>query len=239
MQIDIKKYSQMQLANISKIYSPLSFLREQRASDNPDRMRTVILCPETYMPGKMEVNLIEANGLTRGYAVIPESGLNIVYLTSILNTAVSWAFMTEGNLEKRSSITIKKLGNVLIRILPAREQQAVAYLHYLIMDINNQKKAGDNNPYLNYWFSVYEQLRNAIALELVMPKVFEDYEIELLESWCSLIGKCSTEYPDFIFKNWQVYLGNELLLPQNVVTGNMNKLRVVMNSVVEQVKSKI
>lgn len=239
MQIDIEKYSQVLLSDVGKIYSPIGFLREQREKGDLNAIRTFLFCPDTYIPGQMEVSLVEANGIMKGYAVIPNSSLNIVYLASILNTAVSWAVMTDGKLEKRTSITMKRLGNVLVRILPPREQQAVAYLHYLFIDIGKQKKEGNKDPYLNYWASVYEQLRDAIALELVLPKVFQEYEIKMLESWCSLIGQCLIKYPEFEWIRWQDYLGKELLAPQNIVTGNMNKLRVVMNNVVEQVKEKL
>ena len=239
MQIDIEKYAQVLLSDIGKIYTPTGFLRFQSEGGDLEKMQTFLLCPDTYVPGQMEVDLVEANGFHNGFAVMPQVGINFIYMASILNTAISWAVMTDGKLEKRSPITMKRLGNVPIRLLPAREQQAVAYLHYLILDIGKQKKEENNNPYLGYWASVYDQLREAIALELVLPKVFKEYEIEMLDSWCTLIGKCAAEYSEFELTQWQDYLGKELLAPQNMVTGNMNKLRVVMKTVLEQAKEKL
>lgn len=238
MQIDIEQYAQVLLSDVGKVYSPTGFLRLQSDGGDIEKIQTLLLCPDIYIPGQMAVDIVEANGFQKGFAVIPQIGMNIVYLASILNTAVSWAVMTDGKLERRTTITMKRLGNVLIRVLPAREQQAVAYLHSLLLDIGKQKKEGNDNSNLDYWSSVYDQLREAIALELVLPKIFKEYEIEMLGSWCSLIEKCATEYPEFEWTQWQDYLGNELLAPQNVVTGNMNKLRVVMKNVVEQVKEK-
>ena len=238
MNIDIERYIQVTLKDISKIYSSTGFLRMLREKGFPSTLHTLIHCPEAYVPGKMEVDLVETDGFLKGFVVIPKDGLNIVYLTGILNTAVSWAIMTDGKLEERTSITMKRLGNVLIRILPAQEQRAIAYLYYLLVDIAKLKKEGSSNIHLDYWKSVYGDLLNGIALELTIPKVFKDYEIELLSSWCSLIGKCAAEYPEFRTENWQDYLGKELLAPQNLVTGNINKLRVVMYKVTKQASDK-
>ena len=225
--------------DVGMVYSPIRFLREQREHGSSNKKQALIFCPNMYVPGKMNVKLMEDNYIMNGFAVIPQENLNIVYLASILNTAVSWAVMTNGKLEKRGPITMKRLETVFVRMLPELEQQVVAYLYYLLMDIRKQETNGDNRQYLDYWKSVYEQLLNAIALELVLPEVFKVYEIEMLESWCSLIGKCLKEYPNYKWIQWQEYLGKELLTPQNVVIGNLNKLRVVMNDVVEQVKVKI
>lgn len=239
MLLDIEKYPQKLLADVSEIYTSAGFLRYQREGGTLDQMRTLLLCPDTYVPEKMEVDLVEANGIMKGYAILPRIGVNIVYLASILNSAVSWAVMTSGKLEKRTPITLKRLSTVLIRVLPSHEQQAVAYLHFLIMDIRKQKREGSTNPYLNYWESVYTELQNAIGLELALPQVFKEYEIEMLTSWAALIGKCSIEHPDFELTSWQDVIGNELLSPQNIVTGNLNKLRVVMREVVNKVQEPV
>lgn len=232
--LDIEQYPQCRLADVSKVFTSAGFLRVHRFGADHEQTVTFILCPGSYVPGQMEVSIVESNGFMRGYAVLPEKGLNIVYLTSILNTAVSWAIMTDGQLEKRAPITLKRLGNVLVRLLPAREQTAVAYLQYLLMEVRRQKDAGSDNPYLNFWEAKYEETRNAIALELVMPQVFKEYEIFLLESWLRQIGKCSAEHPDIGWDKMHEWLGKELLSPQNEVTGNLNKLRVVMREVVEK-----
>lgn len=232
--LDIEQYPQCRLADVSNLYTSAGFLRVHSSDGDRGQTSTFILCPGSYVPGQMEVSIVEANGFVNGYAVMPEKGLNIVYLTSILNTAVSWAIMTDGQLEKRTPITLKRLGNVLVRLLPAREQTAVAYLQYLLMEIRRQKDVGSDNPYLNFWEAKYEETRNAIALELVMPQVFKEYEISLLEPWLRQIGKCSAEHPDIGWDEMHEWLGKELLSPQNEVTGNLNKLRVVMREVVEK-----
>lgn len=239
MLIDIEKYSQVRLADVCKIFTSTSFLRVQNSETNSKKPQTFILCPNIYTPDKMKVGLIEANGFTKGFAVIPESCVNIVYLTSILNSAVSWATMTDGKLYERTSITLKRLSNVLVRLLPEKEQRAVAYLYYLLMDISEQKKEGSTNPYLDFWTSIYKEVQNAIALELMMPRAFKEYEIEMLTSWLALIGKCSYENQCIDMRHLQEILGKELLAPQNIVTGNMNKLRVVMKTIKEQATRKI
>jgi len=239
MQIDIEKYPQKLLVDVSHIYTSAGFLRVQYQEGTPDKMRTFLLCPDTYHPETMAVEAVEANGFPRGFAVMPTAEINIIYLASILNTAVSWIVMTGGKLNKRASITAKRLAKVLIRVLPSNEQKAVAYLHYLQMNIRKQKRESSFNPYLNYWESVYSELQNAVALELALPKVFKEYEIEVLASWCALIGKCSAEHPDMDLIALQEVLGKELLAPQNNVTGNLNKLRVVMREVNQQVEETV
>lgn len=234
MDVDIDKYPLRTLADVSKIYTSASFLRVFREGMDRNVMHTFILCPDIFDPEKMTADLVEANGFEKGYAVFPESGVNIVYLTSILNSAVSWAVMTDGKLEERTKILLKNMKNVLVRVLPAREQQSVAYLQYLLIEMKRQKKEGNNNPYLDYWASKYHEAMNAIALELVMPQVYGEYEIDVLGSWLRLIGKCSAENPDTDWMHLHKIIGKELLAPQNEVTGNLNKLRVVMRDVIER-----
>lgn len=236
MIIDIEQYSLETLAHVSKVYSSAGFYRVFGVDADHEDMHTFIRCPDTYVPDKMEVDLVEANAFAKSYAIFPNNNLNIVYLASILNAAVSWAVMTDGKLEKRTPITMTRLGNVLIRLIPEAEQKAVAYLHYLLQTLREQKKSGSTDSYLDYWMSVYVELQNSIALELVMPQVFKEYEIEMLNPWCALIGKCAIENPDISLQNLHVALGKELLTPQNIVIGNMKKLRVVMRTVINQVK---
>lgn len=236
---DIEQYSLETLAHVSKIYSAAGFYRMFGEGADHDDMHTFVRCPDTYVPGQMEVDLVEANAFAKSYAIFPNEGVNIVYLASILNAAVSWAVMTDGKLEKRTPITITRLGNVLIRLIPEAEQNAVAYLHYLLQTLREQKKLGSTDSYLDYWMSVYVEIQNAIAFELVMPQVFKEYEIEMLSPWCALIGKCTIENPDISLQDLHIALGKELLTPQNIVIGNMKKLRVVMRDVVNQVKEKV
>lgn len=235
MVTDIEQYTLETLAHVSKIYSAAGFYRMFGEGADYNDMHTFIRCPDTYVPGKMEVDLVEANAFVRSYAIFPNDDVNIVYLTCILNAAVSWVVMTDGKLEKRGSITMKRLGNVLVRVLPQAEQKAVAYLHYLLMTLRKENKEGSKDSYLDYWMSVYEEIQNSIALELVMTQVFREYEIEMLNPWCALIGKCAKETPGITLQNLHRALGEELLAPQNIVIGNMKKLRVVMRTVINQV----
>lgn len=238
MMIDIAKYPQYRLADVSKVFTSAGFLRVWRSDANHEKDATFILCPGTYVPGQMEVSVVEANGFVNGYAVMPEAGVNIIYIASILNTAVSWAVMTDGQLEKRTPIALKRLSNVLVRVLPAREQTGVAYLHYLQMELRRQRSEGSDNPYLDYWLAKYADVRNAIALELTLPQVFKEYEIAVLEPWLAQIGKCSAEHPGLGWDAIHEWLGKEILSPQNEVTGNLNKLRVVMRDVIAKASQK-
>ena len=238
--IDIEKYLLVKLPDVSVILSSAGFLRAYRTEDGQGQMVIFIYAPDSYDPEKMEFILEEADGFEKGFAIIPDrKKVSIVYLTSILNAYVSWAFITNGKVDNKTTLTIKKLSNIDVRILPDHMQKAVAYLHYLIMDIQSQKEGGSENPYLDYWNSVYKEVVNAIALELVMPQMFREYEIDMLGSWCGLIGKCSKENPGVSLAQLEGALGKELLTPQNAVVGNMKKLRVVMRTIVEHISDKV
>jgi len=232
--VEIKKYPLKALSEVSKILTLTGYLRQYGEGMERDTIHTFILCPDIYTPEKMTVDLVEANCFEKGYAVMPESQVNIVYLTSILNSAVSWAVMTDGKLEERAKILLKNLKNVLVRVLPAHEQQSVAYLQYLIFEMKRQKNEGGNKPYIDYWSSKYHEAMNAIALELVMPQVYGEYEIDVLGSWLRLIRKCSAENLGTDWNHLHEIIGNEMLAPQNEVTGNLNKLRVVIHDIIER-----
>lgn len=234
--IDIEQYPLVKLPDVSTILSSKGFLRAYRTDEEHGQMVVFIYAPDSYDTEKMEFILEEADGIVNGFAIIPEKQkVNIVYLVSILNAYVSWAFITDGKVESKTSVTIKKLSNIAVRVVPDHLQKAVAYLHYLIMDLRKQKDEGSNNPFLDYWMSVYKETLNAIALELVMPQMYKEYEIDMLGSWCGLIGKCSKENPDISLEQLEDVLGKELLTPQNAVVGNMKKLRVVMRTIAEHV----
>lgn len=238
--IDIEQYSLVKLPEVSKILSSAGFIRVYRKGADHSQMAVFIKAPETYEPEKMEFTIVEADGFAKGFSILPDmQKVNIVYLTSILNSYVSWAFITDGNVEKKTTVTIKKLSSIAVRLLPDHLQKAVAYLHYLIEDTKKQKSAGSDNPYLDYWMSVYKEVLNAVALELVMPQMYMEYEIDMLGSWCGLIGKCSKENPEISLEELKDTLGKELLAPQNVVVGNMKKLRVVMRTIAENVTTKL
>lgn len=238
--IDIEKYTLAKLPDVSKILSSVGFIRVYRNGADHSQKAVFIHAPENYEPEKMVFMIKEADGFVKGFSILPDTQrVNIVYLASILNTYVSWAFITDGKVEKKTTVTIKKLSNVAVRVLPDHLQKAVAYLHFLLMDIKEQKEDGSSNPYLDYWMSVYKEVQNAIALELVLPQMFKDFEIDMLGSWCGLIGKCSKDNPGISLEQLKDALGNELLAPQNVVVGNMKKLRVVMRKIEEQVTDKV
>lgn len=230
---NIERYKQVRLADVSKIFTSTSYLKVFRVSGY-NELRTFIYCPDQYVPGKMEVDIVKADGFVNGFAIIPDNGVNIVYLTSLLNTYVSWAIMTDNKLEKRTSITLKRLGAIPIRVIPVLGQNAIAYLHNLLLYISAQKKQQNADNYLDYWASVYSELQNAITLELMLPNVFKEYEIELYTSWCKLIEKFYAQNTESDLEHLQKFLSEELLTPQNIVTGNMKKLRVVMKSVIDQ-----
>lgn len=234
--IDIEQYSLVKLSDVSSILSSAGFIRVFRKGADHSQKILFIHCPELYDPEKMEFVMKEADGFVKGYAILPKTqDINIVYLTSILNSFVSWAFLADGDMEKRTSITLKKLRNISVRLLPDEIQRAVGYLYYILKDIRKQKEAGDTNPYLDYWISVYLEAQNAIALELVMPQFFKEYEITMLETWCALIGKCSSENPGIDLERMKEVLGQELLAPQNQMTGNIKKLRVVMHAITQKI----
>ena len=238
--INIDQYPLVKLPDVSTILSSAGFLREYRTDEEHSQMVVFIYAPDSYDPDKMEFILEEADGFVKGFAIIPvDKKVNIVYLVSILNAYVSWAFITDGKVDNKTTVTIKKLSNISVRVLPDYLQKAVAYLHYLIMDVKSQKDRGSDNPYLDYWTSVYKEVLNAISLELVMPQMFREYEIDMLGSWCGLIGKCSKEKPGVTLDQLEKEIVKELLTPQNAVVGNMKKLRVVMRKIAVHVTDKI
>lgn len=234
--IDIEQYPLVKLTDVSKILSSVGFIRVYRKSADHSEKVVFIHCPEVYDPAKMEFVIEEVDGFVKGFAILPNSmKVNNEYLTSILNSYVSWAFITDGRIEDKTTVTIRKLSNIAVRVLPEHLQKAVAYLHYLIIDTKSQKESGSNNPYLDYWISVYKEVLNAIALELIMPQMYKDYEIDMLGSWCRLIGKCFKDDQGVTLDQLEEELGKELLTPQNAVVGNTKKLRVVMRKIAEHV----
>ena len=238
--IDIEKYSLVKLPEVSKILSSAGFIRKYGQGANHSQKAIFIYAPEVYDPTKIEFMIQNNDVLLKGFAIFPDiKRVNIFYLTCILNAYVSWSFITEGNMEKKATITIKKLSNIVVRVLPDYLQNAVAYLYYLMLDLKIKKEERSDNPYLDYWMSVYREIQNAIALGLVMPQMYREYEIDMLGSWYDLIGRCTIEHPDISFDQLKEELEKELLTPQNEVVGNMNKLRVVMRTIIEQVTDKV
>lgn len=236
MTFDIDKYPLEKLDKVSKILTSVGFLREIKA-ETETKEKTFILSPSAYMPGNTEFSMVYANGFQKGYAVFPKECVNIVYLTSVLNTTVSWAWITNGNLNQKTTITKKNLSQITIRILPAKIQKAIAYLYYLQRCVEGQK-LDENNQYKKFWMSLYDEILNSISLELMVPEIFKEYQIEILSAWLSLIGKCSVENRSVELINLQNFINKELIVPQNIIMGNLSKLRVVMQNIVEKLNEK-
>lgn len=238
--IDIEQYPLVKLPDVSKILSSIVFFREYRNSAAHGKKLDYIHSPEIYDPMKMEFKIDDTETLLKGFAILPDTQkVDIFYLTSILNAYISWAFITDGKVDKKTSVTIKKLSNVSVRLLSAQLQEVVDYLYYLLIDVKNQKKDKSDNLYRDYWISVYKEALNAIAFELIMPQIFREYDIYMLDSWSNLLRKCFEENPEINLEQLKDFLGKELLTPQNLVVGNMKKLRVVMQTITEQVPNHV
>lgn len=235
MEKHIEQYSLKRLAEVSSIYSPTGFTRLLREDIGN---KTIICCPDTYIPGKMSVEPADVNNIIKKYAIVSTDVIEEYYLLGILNTAVSWIIMTGGKLETRSSITISRLGNVKVRILPQTEQISIAYLFLLIRSLKKQTKQERQDTYLDFWISTYDELLNSISLELLLPQVFKQHEIELLTPWVILFSQYLTEYKNSSLAEMHLFLKKKLIEPQNSVINNMKKLRVVMRSVTEQINKK-
>lgn len=235
MEKHIEQYSLKRLAEVSSIYSPTGFTRLLREDiDN----KTIICCPDTYIPGKMSVEPADVNDVIKKYAIVSTDVIEKYYLLGILNTAVSWIIMTGGKLETRSSITLSRLGNVKVRILPQTEQISVAYLFLLIRSLKKQTKQKGQDSYLEFWISTYDELLNSIALELISPQIFRQHEIDLLNPWNTLLSECIKEYSNLSLAEMHLIIKKELIEPQNSVIGNMKKLRVIMRTITEQMNKK-
>ena len=240
MTIDIEKYSLAKLLDVSLILSPTGYVRFFTEDVMYGRKKTFINCPDSYSPSKMEFSVVEADGFEKGFAIVPNSDkMNIMYLACVLNSYISWALMTEGKVEEKTSVTLKKLSNISVRILPSIIQKQVACLYLLILDIRQQKAGGIDYPILDYWQNVYKEALNAISFELVIPQLFKEYEISILESWCSIIDQCSNGKTEINLEELKTILGEELLKPQNQLIGNMRKLRIVLNTLTERAKEEV
>ncbi len=237
MMINIDNYLKFRLSEVSMVLTSTSYNRSKKGYSKLVNSTSVIFCPKLYVPGQMEVRVVDDNDvLLNGYVVKPDNLVYIDYLNVILNTAVSWAVMTEGQLEKKTNITLKRLNNVLVRIIPYYEQKEVANLYYILMEIKKQKLSGSNNSNLDFWYNKFFEVQNAIALELLIPQVFKEFEITLLDPWLRLIKKSTNEHSDLGWNKLYELIGKELLSPQNEVAGNLNKLRVVMQYVIDKAK---
>lgn len=240
MLIDLEKYSLKQLGNVADVMSSSTFKRRLEKGDFFYPKMTFIQVPKSYVPKKMEVEVMENPPQKDGYVVISKTDIeDNVYLTCILNSHVAWQYLTNGNLDKKSSIYKKKLETIPVRLLSKELQAAVVYLYYLIGSIMILKDKGDKDAKLEFKEELYRELLDGLVLELTMPKLFKDLKIDLFDSWSIMIGKCLNDHPGTSFDSMQEIIGNEMMNPHNFVTNNMKKLRVVAQLISDQIAKNV
>ena len=240
MDFNIENYSLKQLGNVAEVMSATTFRSRMEKGLYLKPGTTYIKVPKYYIPNKMQVEIDEKPPIQDGFVVIAKDDIeDNIFLSCILNSHVAWQYLTNGNLDSRATILKKNLDTIPVRLLSKEMQSGVVYLYYLIGNIINLKSEGKNDSLLDYRESLYRELLDGVVLELTIPKLFKEFEIDLFFSWCSLMGKCYEEHPDVTIENMQDIIGNKMVNPDNPVTHNMKKLRIVVQKISEQLAGKI
>lgn len=240
MGLDLGKYALKELGNVAEIITSATFKSRLEKGDFAYPEMTFIHVPKKYTPKKMEVEVMVKPPRKEGYVVFAKNNIeDNIYLSCILNSHVAWLYLTNGNLDSKTSISKKKLGSIPVRLLSTELQVGVVYLYYLIGSIMMLKDKGVDNPILEFREDIYRELLDGIVLELTMPDLFEEFKIDLFFSWCALMSKCSAENPGITYDDMQEIIGKEMMDPQSFVTYNMKKLRVVVQKISEKLVGKV
>lgn len=240
MELNLSKYTIKELGHVADIFSSATFKSRLEKGEFSYHEMTYIYVPKFYVPKKMEVEVMKNPPRKDGYVVIAKNDIeDNIYLSCILNSHVAWLYLTNGNLDSKTTISKKKLESIPVRLISKELQAGVVFLYYIIGNIMMLKEKGEKNQMLDFREDMYRELLDGIVLELTMPDLFEEFKIDLFFSWCALIGKCSVEPPGITYDDMQEIIGKEMMDPQNFVTHNMKKLRVVVQKISEQLVKKV
>jgi len=125
---NIKQYPLLKLSDVSKIFTSTGFLRVLKEGIERGDMNTFILCPDIYIPGEMAVDLVEANGLEKGFAVFPQNSIKALKQVEQLRADGRVDYFAEANYSRGTTTynwLMKKIKNLADKLIQAEKNKLV------------------------------------------------------------------------------------------------------------------
>ncbi len=239
MTINISKNPIKKIKDVAFVLTPSAFMKKYKNYADAGEGLELLLVPSRYDPQKFEAALMEGNILPNGTAVIPKvEQLDIVYLGAYLNSYPGRLLLSNNHINENVQISANTIGNLPIRMVNSNIQTAFGMLHLLVYYLQEEVKDQDNDRYLKYKIQLFSELRDAVAMQLMIPRLYSTFNIDVLGRWMDLL--CFNN--ELKSNNNHVEMAKiitELLLdPTNPTMNELKKLRVVLDIITKKLKDK-
>lgn len=239
MAINISKDPIKKIKDVAYVLTPSAFRKKYKNYAGEGEMLDFLLVPSRFEPDSFEASLMEGNIITSGTAIIPKvEKLNVVYIAAYLNSLPGILLLTKNHNEENVPISASTIGDISIRMVDNDVQTAFGMLFLIVNHLEAEYKEQDIERYLKYRIQLFSELRDAVAMQLMLPRLFETFDIDVLGRWLELLGfngevKSQRNHGDMA-RN----ITNLLLDPTNPTMNELKKLRVVLDVIIKKLRSK-
>ncbi len=178
---------------------------------------------KTYFEAKYNVDIS-----FKGYYLLPHTDVDIYFLLLILNSPFSNSFLMIENFTKRRNINIKILDEYPMPIVGLASQKACGLLEMMIEKlyrIIDEEQATDR--YMGYRLQVLEELRLALAVEMLAHHIIVGYDLNLLDEWQAMIDSFSINGQGELSQKIILAISDNLFQPTNEVMNSIKKFRLI------------
>lgn len=234
--------SRMQLAklgDVADILTPLGFKRKFPIELLGEKLIEYVYVPNKYSHESFEICIAEGSAVEKGYAIIPKNDkVSLVYILAYLNSATGLLYITNNELYKNSQLTYSALNAIPIRIIKSEYQNAFAFLQLMIFYLKTRNESNDTDRYDNYRIELFAEIRDAISMQIMVPKLFDTFDVEVLGNWTSTLSACAERYPNLKRIEMAERISELLLDSNSPVINNVRKFRFVLDSLSKQFNKK-
>lgn len=198
-----------------------------------------------YVPGKYELGKELAEFTTKqndsGYYLLSPQRSSLIYCSFILNSGIGMLYMNdkeEAQNSTKGSVTIRKLGGVVIYQISERYTKACNVLELIIARVRRLEVEEQAQVARDATLSFLENMRAGIALEIYMNTIFESRQVSILEPWTKFIEEQSSSYKVNLIDNVFINFYKSITDPDNAIMDAMKKAKMFMWELMEILKNK-
>ena len=230
LDMKLPDYKLGHLEDVAHIYTAHGF---SKISDKKE-VSHYIYCSKFYEPTMKLAMVSQETSFAEGFVITPKDGCNIMFLVAILDSTPGRIYLSAGNLKRRKAITMKALSSLPIRLISDTLQSGIAYLYYLVLCVKEMILSGSDDRNLQFRKEFYQEVLDDIALEILIPEIFEENHIGILSEWLEVIGTCCKGNKDISMEQLQEEIGNYVLQPGNKLTNSVKLFRFINDEIEKQ-----
>ena len=216
------KYKMKKLSEVGTLISAARYSVLETLPEN--RGRQYVAFQKRHIPRHSFYSVLKQRDIVRdAYFFSPSEKFDIYYILFTLNSYIGQTMVNGGPESKRKTVTLTTLSQVPIADIDLARQKACGYMEQMIEALVNAK---DRDRYIDYRIQTFGELRDAIITELIADDIIPFDGIELMDSWCSMFCRYSSESQSTATEETAKAIFEELKSPSNQLMNNLKKFRI-------------